>query len=155
METFSNSIIRNTAGSWASGAFGQKGMVAKIGKFFVSRFNSGKRAAKKDRELILSSPVFGVISSVEDNKLSRVKTRLIYQRIALISTGMSIMQHPMNQGLIEVPAHRERFKEILGINEIPQFAFRLGYARPSKHQVRRPIEEVLVSGGKNGKCITD
>lgn len=31
------------------------------------------------------------------------------------------------------------------INEIPQFAFGLGYAQPAKHQVRRPLYEVLAN----------
>ncbi len=146
---FNNPYYRRELGFWiGQGAFGQKGIMAKIAKFFVSRFNSGDKVAEKDRKLILSSPVFGVISSVEDNKLSWVKTGEVYQRIALAATGMSIMLHPMNQGLIEVPVHRERLKEILGINETPQFAFRLGYAEPEKHQVRRQIEEVLVMEAK-------
>jgi hypothetical protein len=73
------------------------------------------------------------------------------QRIALAATSIGIMQHPMNQGLIEIPARREKLGEILGVNETPQFAFRLWYAMPAKHQVRKALEEVVANGGKHGK----
>jgi hypothetical protein len=143
---FNNPQYRKELGYWVGqGAFGQKGITAKLGKFFISHINSGKKVSEEEKKLIESCPMFAVISSMDDDKLSWIKTGEIYQRIALATTGMGIMQHPMNQGLIEVPENRERLRKLLGINEIPQFAFRLGYAKPVKHQVRRPIEEALVS----------
>lgn len=88
--------------------------------------------------------------SVEDNKMSRIKMGEAYQRITLAATGIG-MQHSMNQDLIEVLENRERLRKRLGINEIPQFAFKLGYALPVKHQVRRSLKEVVTNGGKHGK----
>jgi len=142
---YNNPAYRGELGYWVGqGVFGHKGIVAKIGKFFISHLNAGKSLGQKEKKLIQSAPVFAVLSSAKNDREIWVKIGEVYEKVALTATSLNIQQHPMNQGLTEVPEHREKLREILGIEEMPQLTFRLGYAKPTKHQVRRQLEEVLV-----------
>jgi len=142
---YSDPAYRRELGYWVGqGAFGHKGIMAKVGSLFVSRTNPGRKTGEKERMLILSAPVLGVLSSAKEDKLSRVKVGEAYEKIALTATSLNIQQHPMNQGLTEVSGHKEELKKALKIQEIPQLPFRLGYAEPTPRQVRRPLEEFLV-----------
>ncbi|MFQ6119035.1 MAG: hypothetical protein ACE5KE_04000, partial [Methanosarcinales archaeon] len=138
---FNDKVYRRELGYWiGQGVFGHSRISALIAKFFVSHLNLGKSTAKKERKLIQSAPVFAVLSSEGNDRLTWVKIGEIYEKIALIATILGIQQHPMNQGLIEVPEHREKLGELLGIKEIPHFSFRLGYAEAEKH-TPHPIVE--------------
>lgn len=140
---FNYPAYRKELGYWiGQGVFGHKGFVASIGQFLMSNLNPGKRVGRSDKKLIENCPVFAVMSSVENDKLLWLKTGESYQRIALLATSLGLVQHPINQGLLEVPSCRDRLKDIVGIDTIPHFAFRLGYAAPGKHQVRRILDEV-------------
>ena len=59
---FAKPEYREELAYWiGQGVFGNSWLMSKIGQFAVSHFNMGKSIAEKDSELLMSSPMFGLI----------------------------------------------------------------------------------------------
>lgn len=124
-------------------AFGIPGAISFLGPFFIKSCNMSKSQSEKDRRFADQTPVLGILSSAKDDKLSCVKTGILFEKIALTATKIGILYAFLNQP-IELPELRQELKSLLKLEELPQLLFRLGYAKLRRHTPRRPIQEVLV-----------
>ncbi len=121
-----------------------------LSPFIIRSFNMGKSQSEKDRRLADQAPVLGVLGSVQDNKLSWVKTGILLEKIALTATHFGIQYAFLNPP-IEVPELRQELKSLLNMTEHPQILFRLGYAKPGRHEKSRTGSDSIIITVLNGK----
>ena len=143
---FADPAWREELGYWlGQGAFGTPWLMSKISQLAVTYLNLGKGTGKKDSELLMSAPVLGVISTVEDSHASEIKAGQVFERVALTATALGVRVHPMSQ-ILEIEPLKADVKSLIPAPDVvPQHTFRLGYAEPEKdHTPRRPLAEVLV-----------
>jgi len=103
-------------------------------------------AFRCDAESFASSPIFGVILSLEDDVASRVRTGQVFERLYLTTTALGLGLQPVSQ-LLQLGPPMDALGDVLGIGAaIPQQPFRLGFgASHPRSTPRRPVEEVLVA----------
>ena len=126
-------------------AFGIPSIMSLLGPFFIRTFDISKSQAEKDEELA-NNAVIGILSSEGDEKLSWVKTGIVFEKIMLTATKLGLSIAFLNQP-IEVPELRRELQNLLKMAELPQLLFRIGYAKAktkTKHTPRRELEEVVV-----------
>ena len=128
---------------YGQGVFGTPWLISKIGQIAISHANVGKGTAEKGSKALMSASHLGLISSVKDDNMSRVKVGRIFQRLALTATSAGIRVHPLSEPC-EIPEMQKKLQTLIGLRETPQHPFRLGYAEPEKHTPRRPLEDTLM-----------
>ncbi|HZT44357.1 MAG TPA: hypothetical protein VFA07_19480 [Chthonomonadaceae bacterium] len=133
------------AHSIGSGSFGTPWLFAVIEQLAISYLNMGTSTARKDHELLMSSPILGVLSAHDDDFKTWLKVGQTLERLYLIATAHGLCLQPISQ-LIQVPQIRADLAALLPIDGLkPQLPFRLGYAeKQARHTPRRPLEELLV-----------
>jgi hypothetical protein len=142
---FADPAFRKEMSGWIdAGAFGPAWVLAKLSQMAASYLDLGKRAAKKDCELLMSAPVFGMICSRGDDRLSQVKAGQVFERIYLTATALDIRLQPMSQ-MTAVPEIRAELAGFIPESDmVPQQPFRLGYAEAEAGRTpRRPLQELV------------
>ena len=113
-----------------------------LGRRFLTSASAGSQAdtsAKKAR----SSSGLIVLAAAQDDKPHWVQTGRLYERLALTLTAAGVKVAFLNQPA-EVPELRSQFQTYLGLGTAqPQLLLRYGYADPSPHSLRRPLDQVL------------
>ncbi|MCD4770997.1 nitroreductase family protein [archaeon] len=145
---FNNPQYRKELAYWLRKGVLDGGKISNaVGAFVVSTFNLGKTIGKKELSLILSSPVYAVLGSENDNLVDWINIGISYERIALYLSSIGISNHPMNQGLLELSDHRKRITETCENISYAQFGFRIGYNEKTqrKSSPRFKLNELLVS----------
>jgi hypothetical protein len=143
---FADPEFREELADWiGQGVFGTGWLMSKIGKLAVSHIDMGDSRGKQDSEVLMSSPVLGLISTKADTRPLQVKAGQVYQRLSLLAASQGIWCQPMSQ-IVEVPELKVELAELLPDDGlIPQHPFRMGYAEAeARHTPRRPLDEVLV-----------
>jgi hypothetical protein len=138
---FADPAFRREMACWADeGAFGPPWLLAKLAQLAVSYLDQSKRVAKKDSELLMSAPVFGMICSKENDRLSQVKVGQVFERIYLTATALDIRLQPMSQ-MTEIPEISAELANLIPESDmVPQQPFRLGYAEAECSRTpRRPL----------------
>lgn len=106
----------------------------------IKYLNMNKLSRKSDEALLKKyTPVFIIITTHNDDKISWIKTGQIYEHIALLSTckGLSTA---MWASPIQIGEYYKNFQKILNTNFRPQTFFRLGYAaKLPPHSPRLPV----------------
>lgn len=143
---FADPKFREELAYWiGQGVFGTSWLMSKIGKLAVSYIDMGKSQAKKDSDILMSSPIVGLISSQRDDRQSQIRVGQVYQRLSLLAASHGIWCQPMSQ-IVQIPELKAEVAALVpdpGLT--PQHPFRMGYAPAEKqHTPRRCIEEVLV-----------
>jgi len=143
---FADPAWREELGHWIGrGAFGSPWLMAKLGQLAVTYLNTGRSTARRDAEVLMSAPVFGVLGATMDDRASRIRVGQVFERIYLTATLHRLGLQPMSQ-IVEVPELRSVLPVLLP--EAGPYAmqpFRIGYAEPDKERTpRRPLEEVLL-----------
>ncbi len=143
---FADPAFREELAYWiGQGVFGTGWLMSKIGSLAVSYIDMGKSQAKKDSEVLMSSPILGLISSEQDDHQSQLRVGQVFQRLSLLAASHGIWCQPMSQ-IVQVPELKVEVASLIpepGL--VPQHPFRMGYAPAEKlHTPRRPVEEVLV-----------
>jgi nitroreductase len=157
---FADPDFREELGHWmGQGMFGTSWLMSKLQQMAVTLINIGESTAKHDSQVLMSSPVFGVITSQEDDRKSQVQAGQAYERLHLLATRLRLGMQPMNQ-LLQQRYFKSALSDVLfadrlkltpisahqtsNVSPTPQMAFRLGYGEPeAEHTPRRPLEEVL------------
>jgi hypothetical protein len=143
---FADPEFRKELAYWiGQGVFATPWLTSKLLGLIVRQVDIGRTQAQKDSELVLSSPVLGVLATRTDDRLSQVQAGQVYQRISLRAAAAGLQTHPMSQP-VEVADLREELVRVLSPPILyPQHPFRLGYApRQTRLTSRRPLDEVLV-----------
>ncbi len=105
-------------------------------------FTAGSENDKLARQ-IRSSSGLAVFVTDRDDKAHWVQSGRSYQRFALRATTLGIRHAFVNQ-LVDVPAVRAAFSQLLGIADgRVDLAVRYGYAPAMPRSLRRPISEVI------------
>ncbi len=143
---FADAEFRRELAHWiGEGAYGAPWLLAKLGEIATRQLNAGPLVAQRDADLLLSAPVFGVITTPQNTPTLQVIAGQVYERVHLKATALGLSMQPMNQAL-QVPEVKSRLVGVLPIGpRSPQVLFRLGYAEPeAEHTPRRPLEAVLM-----------
>lgn len=148
---FADAEFRKELSYWiGQGVFGNSRLMSQIGKLAVAYLNLGNSTAKSDCRVLHSASILGLITSVENDRISQVKAGQIFERIYLTARKFDIGVRPMSQ-IVQIPAHKAELKGLLpNTSDFPQQPFLLGYAKATdNHTPRRGIEEVLLNGERN------
>jgi hypothetical protein len=91
-----------------------------------------------------SAAAYGWIVSRGNTRLDQIMAGHLYARINLLTAKLGIAQHPMSQILEEYADMRDIQKEFLSLLKVPegstvQMLYRLGYANPHPHTLRRRV----------------
>ena len=118
-----------------------------LGQMVLSGMRPEKQARTDVAKLRSSSGVV-VVGSSTDDKIAWVRTGQVYERLALTLTSLNIKSAFLNQPM-EVPDIRRQFSSALGMGlALPQLLVRFGYADGLPQSLRRPVEDVIISSGK-------
>lgn len=133
------------------GNFGTPWLLSVLGQLAMSYLNLGKSTARKDHEVLMSSPVLGLLSTERDDREAWVKVGQALEWLWLLATAHGVSLQPVSQ-IMQIPKIRSELTQLLpGENLIPQQPFRLGYVEtPKRHTPRRSLEETLVEYWKAG-----
>jgi len=143
---FADPAFRRELSVWIGlGVFGTPWLTSQMLKLLVRRVNIGRTQSLRDAQLVISSPVMGVLATTRDDRTMQVQVGQVYERLNLAGTALGIRMQPMSQP-VEVPELREELTRLLSPPVLfPQHPFRLGYAAPERRRtLRRPLEQVLV-----------
>lgn len=143
---FSDQAWREELAYWiGQGVFGTSWMITKLGQLAVPVLDLGKSTGRKDSELLMNSPVLGMLSSKNNDRVSQIKAGRVFERICLTASILRVSIHPMSQ-ILQIPEIKTEAAKLIPVQKVfPQQPFRLGYAEPEKeHAPRRPLEEFLV-----------
>lgn len=143
---FADPAFREELAYWiGQGVFGMGWLMSKIAKLAVGYIDMGSTQAKKDSEVLMSSPILGLISSKTDDRMSQLQVGQVYQRLSLLAASHGIWCQPMSQ-IVQVPELKSELATLIPQQGLtPQHPFRMGYAPAEKqHTPRRPLDDVLV-----------
>ena len=143
---FADPAFREELAYWiGQGVFGTGWLMSKIGKLAVCYIDMGKSQGQKDSDILMSSPILGLISSEQDDRQSQLRVGQVYQRLSLLAASFGIWCQPMSQ-IVQVPELKLEVAALIPESGlVPQHPFRTGYAPAEQHHTpRRPLDEVLV-----------
>lgn len=124
-------------------SFGYTDFESYFGSFIFGTFDMSSSRARIETAYMKASPAVGVLSTDQDDMMTWLKAGFLFQILFLKATEMDVRFDLFSQP-IAIPELREDMARILKV-KYPQLLIRMGYAEPSKHTPRRPLEEVLVS----------
>lgn len=125
---------------------GIPGPVSLIAPTLIKHFNLARLSRNKDEELLrLHTPIFGIISTVEDDKYAWVRAGAKYQRLALEAERLN-MRTAIMAAPIEIGSYYQGLQDVLNTRFRPQIFFRLGYSNNKiTHSPRINTSEVIPS----------
>jgi hypothetical protein len=124
-------------------SFGYSDFESFFGKFIFGTFDMSSSRARIETAYMKDSPALAVLSTEEDDKLTWIKTGILFETLFLTATQLDVRFDLFSQP-IAIPELRQKMAQILKA-KYPQILIRMGYAELGKHTPRRPVEEVLVS----------
>jgi hypothetical protein len=124
-------------------AFGYSDFESFFGSFIFGTFDMSSSRARIETSFMKSSPAVAVLSTQSDDKLTWIKTGVMFEILFLTATRLNVMFDLFSQP-IGIPELRQEMAQILNV-KYPQILIRMGYAEPAKHTPRRPVDEVLIS----------
>lgn len=142
---FADMAFRDELDYWiGEGAFGTPWLLAKLSQLASAYLDLGGFAAKRDEDVLMNAPAFGVICSEENDRRSQVRAGQAFERIYLTATALGIRLQPISQ-IVAVPQTREQLAARFSSRGLTvQQPFRLGYAEAEiSHTPRRTLEEVM------------
>ncbi len=143
---FSNGEAISTMDGLASHASGNPSIPRWLASLFIGSMLNPKAQSKKDDGFIRSSSGLMLLVSVKNDKTAWIETGRAYERFALLATAMGVKNAFVNQPC-EVPVLRAQVQSYLNLNgAFPQLLFRFGHGPAMPHSLRRPVEQVLMSG---------
>jgi len=141
------SWVRSNTGDEKDGlpgySFGYSDFESYFGSFIFGTFDMSSSRARIETAYMKSSPAVAVLSTDEDDMITWLKAGFLFEILFLKATEMDVRFDLFSQP-IAIPELRDEMARILKV-KYPQLLIRMGYAEPSKHTPRRPLEEVLVT----------
>jgi hypothetical protein len=147
LQQFADPAFRRELAYWIKrGVFATPWLTSKLLGLVVQHVDIGRSQARRDSELVMSSPVLGVLATRTDDRAAQVRTGQAFTRLSLVAASAGIWTHPMSQP-VEIDALREALSRLLSPPVlVPQHPFRLGYARAEGRKTsRRDLDDVLLS----------
>ena len=122
-------------------SFGYSDFESFFGSFIFGTFDMSKSRARIETSYMEESPAVAVLSTQKDDKLTWIKAGVLFETLFLTATKLGVRFDLFSQPTA-IPDLRSKMAKILDTN-YPQILIRMGYAEPSKHTPRRPVEDVL------------
>jgi len=122
-------------------SFGYSDFESFFGSFIFGTFDMSKSRARIETSYMEESPAVAVLSTQKEDKLTWIKAGVLFETLFLTATKLGVRFDLFSQP-IAIPQLRDKMAKILDTN-YPQILIRMGYAEPSKHTPRRPVEDVL------------
>ncbi|WP_227131092.1 Acg family FMN-binding oxidoreductase [Halorubellus salinus] len=143
---FDDPTYRAELAEWIrSGALGAGPIRARVSATAVRRLDLGDREGRKNATRVENAPAVVALATATDNAPAWLRVGRAFERMALAATGAGVAVHPLSQ-VLELPALRDQFAELLDTESTPQHLFRAGYADPDGTTTpRRPVDDVLLS----------
>ena len=123
-------------------SFGYSDFESFFGSFIFGTFDMSSSRARTETSYMKASPAVAVLSTNSDDKLTWIKTGILFETLFLTASRLNVMFDLFSQP-IGIPELRVEMAQILNV-KYPQILIRMGYAEPAKHTPRRPVEEVLI-----------
>ncbi len=124
-------------------SFGYTDFESFFGSFIFGTFDMSSSRARIETAYMKDSPAVAVLSTEKEDKLTWIKTGILFETLFLTATHLDIRFDLFSQPTA-IPELRQEMAQILNA-KYPQILIRMGYAEPAKHTPRRPVEEVLIS----------
>jgi len=105
-------------------------------------FDLGEGVAARDGELARGSPLLLCFATTRDTAPDWLFTGQALERVLLAARLEGYDASYLNQP-IEIPALRQRLRDLLGLDGMPQLLIRLGKGPRATHTPRRPVEAVV------------
>jgi hypothetical protein len=122
-------------------SFGYSDFESFFGSFIFGTFDMSKSRARIETSYMEESPAVAVLSTQKEDKLTWIKAGVLFETLFLTATKLGVRFDLFSQPTA-IPELRRKMAKILETN-YPQILIRMGYAEPSKHTPRRPVEDVL------------
>ena len=122
-------------------SFGYSDFESFFGSFIFGTFDMSKSRARIETSYMKESPAVAVLSTQKEDKLTWIKAGVLFETLFLTATKLGVRFDLFSQPTA-IPQLRDKMAKILETN-YPQILIRMGYAEPSKHTPRRPVEDVL------------
>jgi nitroreductase len=123
-------------------SFGYSDFESYLGKFIFGTFDMSSSRARVETANMIASPAVAVLSTDSDDNLTWIKAGMLFETMFLTATRLGVMFDLFSQPMA-IPELRQEISQRLNA-KYPQLLIRMGYAQPSKHTPRRPVEEVLI-----------
>jgi len=124
-------------------SFGYSDFESFFGSFIFGTFDMSNSRASIETSYMKASPAVAVLSTENEDKLTWMKTGVLFETLFLMATQLDVRFDLFSQP-IAIPELRQEMAQILNA-KYPQILIRMGYAEPAKHTPRRTVEEVLIS----------
>jgi hypothetical protein len=124
-------------------SFGYSDFESFFGSFIFGTFDMSNSRASIETSYMKASSAVAVLSTESEDKLTWMKTGVLFETLFLIATRLDVRFDLFSQP-IAIPELRQEMAQILK-TKYPQILIRMGYAEPSKHTPRRTVEDVLVT----------
>ncbi|MDD1757302.1 MAG: hypothetical protein LUQ22_01030 [Methanotrichaceae archaeon] len=124
-------------------SFGYSDFESFFGSFIFGAFDMSSSRARIETNYMKASPAVAVLSTEREDKLTWIKTGVLFETLFLTATQLDVRFDLFSQPTA-IPELRHEMAQILK-TEFPQILIRMGYAEPAQHTPRRPVEEVLIS----------
>jgi hypothetical protein len=122
-------------------SFGYSDFESFFGSFIFGTFDMSKSRARIETSYMEESPAVAVLSTQKEDKFTWIKAGILFETLFLTATKLGVRFDLFSQPTA-IPQLRDKMAKILDTN-YPQILIRMGYAEPSKHTPRRPVEDVL------------
>lgn len=83
--------------------------------------------SKRDREVLLSSPYLGIVSTDIEEKINLLEAGMLYEKMCLYATKSSVRINPLS-AIIEFEVGKDKLRTLFGSKRIPVMFFRVGYS---------------------------
>lgn len=123
-------------------SFGYSDFESFLGSFIFGTLDMSSSRARVETANMLASPAVAVLSTETDDKMTWLKAGVVFETLFLMATRMEVRFDLFSQP-IALPELRTEMAKILNV-KYPQLLIRMGYAEPSRHTPRRPVDEVLM-----------
>ena len=124
-------------------SFGYSDFESYFGSFIFGTFDMSSSRASIETAYMKESPAVSVLSTECEDKLTWIKTGVLFETLFLTATQLDVRFDLFSQPTA-IPELRAEMAKISG-SKFPQILIRMGYAKPAVHTPRRPVEEVLVA----------
>lgn len=137
-------VTKSPVGMPASG-FGIPTPVSFVAPILIRYLNINKLSKKKDIELLKGhTPVFGIISTTEDNVKSWMEAGRLYEKIALSAEQHGLKTAPM-AAVIQIGEFYKDLQRVLQTTQRPQVFFRAGYSSKQPQATPRISVQQLIT----------
>lgn len=146
LQQFADPDFRRELAYWIKrGVFATPWLTSKLLGLIVQHVDIGRTQAQRDSDLVLSSPVLGVLATTTDDRTAQIRAGQVFERISLTAATAGTWTHGMSQP-VEIDDLRDELTRLLSPPVLyPQHPFRLGYAQPEgRRTARRELSDVLM-----------